>query len=77
MITFSSEGPNHVSDTCLDWELIGQKASTFGKRVHTMDFMLGPLSFQRKEQKRTRVGKLTKNKEDLVMPTQVTKETEA
>ncbi|KAI8056378.1 Nse4 C-terminal-domain-containing protein [Thamnidium elegans] len=71
VITFSSEGPNHIADTCLDWELIGQKASTFGKRVHTMDFMLGPLSFQRKELKRTRTGKLTKNKEDLVMPTKL------
>lgn len=72
VITTSSEGNNHIHDVCLDWELIGQRASTFGKRVHTMNFMLGPLSVQRKEIKKTRSGKLTKNKDDLVRPAQVT-----
>lgn len=71
VITSSSEGVNHVHDVCLDWKLIGQRAIKFGKRAYTMDFMLGPLSVQRKESKRARTGKLSKNKEDLVMPAQV------
>lgn len=71
VITTSSEGPKHIHDVSLDWEYIGKKASMFGKRAYTMDFMLGPLSVQRKESKRVRTGKLSKNKEDLVMPAQV------
>lgn len=71
IMTASSEGPNHVEGTCLDWELIGQRANKYGKRVHTMDFMLGPLSVQRKEVKKSKAVRITKNKSDLVTPTQV------
>ncbi|KAI9363334.1 Nse4 C-terminal-domain-containing protein [Pilaira anomala] len=71
IITASSEGPNHREGVCLDWELLGQRASTFGKRVHTMDFMLGPLSVQRKEIRKSKAVRLTKNKNDLVTPTQL------
>lgn len=73
IITASSEGPNHREGVCLDWELLGQRASTFGKRIHGMDFMLGPLSVQRKEIRKSKAVRLTKNKSDLVTPTQVKK----
>jgi hypothetical protein len=70
VITASAEGQNH-SENKLDWEYLGKAASLFGKRSHTMDFMLGPLSVERKEIKKARSVRLTKNKEDLVMPTKV------
>lgn len=76
VITTSSEGNNPRPADQLDWEHIGKLASQFGKRAHTMDFMLGPLSVQRKEKRINRGVRLTKNKEDLVTPAKVRVEKE-
>lgn len=69
--TYSRSGTEHVEDDTLDWEHIGKLATEFSKRVHTMDFMLGPLAVEQKKIKRTNKARLTKNKEDLVVPEQV------
>ncbi|KAK4516898.1 uncharacterized protein ATC70_000225 [Mucor velutinosus] len=50
----------------LDWEYVGQSACTFGKRVRTMDFMLGAIGVQRKQIKRTQNVRVVKNKDDFV-----------
>ncbi|KAI8646040.1 Nse4 C-terminal-domain-containing protein [Parasitella parasitica] len=63
---FSREGTQHDEDRHLDWEHIGKGACTFGKRAHTMDFMLGAIGVQRKQVKRTHSARIVKNKEDLV-----------
>lgn len=55
----------------LDWKKIGMHSATFGKRAHSMDFMLGPLSVEKKQRKLTRSVRLVKNKEDLVQPDKV------
>ncbi|ORY92260.1 Nse4 C-terminal-domain-containing protein [Syncephalastrum racemosum] len=52
----------------LDWKKIGMRSATYGKRAHSMDFMLGPLSVEKKQRKITRSVRLVKNKEDLVQP---------
>lgn len=69
--TYSRSGTEHVEDDTLDWEHIGKLATEFSKRVHTMDFMLGPLAVEQKKIKRTNKARLTKNKEDLVVPAQL------
>jgi hypothetical protein len=71
VITASKDGTNHRDDECMDWEFLGKRASTFGKRAHTMDFLLGPLEVERKQVKRGKVSRLVKNKEDLVEPAKV------
>lgn len=71
VITCSRDGSNHDDDTGLDWELIGKRSCQFGKRMYTMDFLLGPLKSERKEQKRAKSSRLVKNKDALVRPDQV------
>lgn len=71
VITCSRDGINHDDEDGLDWELIGKRSCTFGKRVYTMDFLLGPLEVQRKEFKRAKSTRVVKNKEALVRPDQV------
>ncbi|KAI8988376.1 Nse4 C-terminal-domain-containing protein [Mycotypha africana] len=68
VITASKRGLHHVEDERLDWEYIGKTACIFGKRAHTMDFLLGPLAVEHKQNKRGKVNRLVKNKEDLVTP---------
>ncbi|KAF7729267.1 nuclear protein [Apophysomyces ossiformis] len=55
----------------LDWKKIGLKAVAFGKAAHSIDFMLGPLSVEKKQRKVTKQVRLVKNKEDLVQPTKL------
>ncbi|KAI8881817.1 hypothetical protein K501DRAFT_252547 [Backusella circina FSU 941] len=55
----------------LNWKLIGQKAMRIGKRGHSIDFMLGPLMVERKQIKRAKTTRITRNKEDLVEPTKL------
>ncbi|KAG1178057.1 hypothetical protein G6F70_001974 [Rhizopus microsporus] len=69
VIAFSRNGVNHIEDKNLDWEHIGKRAMSYGKRAATMDFMLGPLAVEQKQIKKTKQTRITKNKEDLVVPT--------
>jgi hypothetical protein len=71
VITASKDGTKHREDECMDWEYLGKIASIFGKRTHTMDFLLGPLEIERKQVKRGKVSRLVRNKEDLVEPAKV------
>lgn len=71
VITCSRDGIHHDDDRGLDWELIGKRSCAFGKRMYTMDFLLGPLQVERKEIKRAKITRLVKNKEALKRPDQV------
>ncbi|CEI95996.1 hypothetical protein RMCBS344292_10168 [Rhizopus microsporus] len=71
VIAFSRNGVNHIEDKNLDWEHIGKRAMSYGKRAATMDFMLGPLAVEQKQIKKTKQTRITKNKEDLVVPTKL------
>ncbi|KAG0178069.1 nuclear protein [Apophysomyces sp. BC1034] len=64
---------NHRSneEPDLDWKKIGLRAMSFSRKAHSMDFMLGPLSVEKKQRKVTRQARLVKNKEDLVQPTKL------
>ncbi|KAG2216507.1 hypothetical protein INT45_013085 [Circinella minor] len=55
----------------LNWKRIGKRAFKFNQRAYAMDFMLGPLSVEKKQRKITRHVRIIKNKEDLVQPTQL------
>ncbi|KAI7856318.1 Nse4 C-terminal-domain-containing protein [Circinella umbellata] len=55
----------------LNWKRIGKRAFKFSQRAYTMDFMLGPLSVEKKQRKTARHVRIIKNKEDLVQPTQL------
>ncbi|KAI9246679.1 Nse4 C-terminal-domain-containing protein [Phascolomyces articulosus] len=55
----------------LDWTRIGNRAFEYNQRAHTIDFMLGPLSVEKKQRKTVRQVRIIKNKEDLVQPTQL------
>ncbi|CAO3623712.1 unnamed protein product [Cunninghamella blakesleeana] len=50
------------------WKKLGQRASKFGRRGHSSNFILGPLSVEKRAKKVVRQVRLTKNKEDLVQP---------
>ncbi|CAO3663049.1 unnamed protein product [Rhizopus stolonifer] len=72
IISSSREGVDHgEDDEYLDWEYLGKNAIHFGKRAVSMDFMLGPLAVEQKQVKRNKTSRLTKNKEDLVIPAQL------
>ncbi|EMR10074.1 hypothetical protein PNEG_01825 [Pneumocystis murina B123] len=58
-------------DSGLDWMKIGRLAMLCNKRPPTINFMLGPLSVERKERKVTRQERFHKNKEDLVQPEEI------
>ncbi|KAG1463275.1 hypothetical protein G6F46_002324 [Rhizopus delemar] len=60
IISFSREGTNHEEDEFLDWEHIGKNAIHFG-----------PLAVEQKQIKKARSTRITKNKEDLVIPAQL------
>ncbi|KAI8379116.1 Nse4 C-terminal-domain-containing protein [Radiomyces spectabilis] len=62
------------NESHLDWKCIGIRAIQYGKRARTIDFMLGPLSVERKQRRVTRQVRLVKNKEDLVQPTMLREE---
>ncbi|QSL65879.1 hypothetical protein MERGE_000159 [Pneumocystis wakefieldiae] len=55
----------------LNWMKIGRLAMLCNKRPPTINFMLGPLSVERKERKVTRQERFYKNKEDLVQPEEI------
>ncbi|KAG5439021.1 hypothetical protein PCANB_002352 [Pneumocystis canis] len=55
----------------LDWIKIGQLAMSCSKRPPTINFMLGPLSAERKERKIMRQERFRKNKEDLIQPDEI------
>ncbi|KTW25855.1 hypothetical protein T552_03128 [Pneumocystis carinii B80] len=58
-------------DSGIDWMKIGRLAMLCNKRPPTINFMLGPLSVERKERKVTRQERFHKNKEDLVQPEEI------
>ncbi|KAI9497138.1 Nse4 C-terminal-domain-containing protein [Zychaea mexicana] len=55
----------------INWKRIGARAFEHSQRAHSMDFMLGPLSVEKKQRKTGRQVRIIKNKEDLVQPTQL------
>ncbi|OAD81416.1 hypothetical protein PHYBLDRAFT_104504 [Phycomyces blakesleeanus NRRL 1555(-)] len=55
----------------LNWKAIGMHGIKFGKRAHSIDFMLGPLSVEKKQRKIARQGSSQKKKHVLVEPTQL------
>ncbi|KAI8098328.1 Nse4 C-terminal-domain-containing protein [Gilbertella persicaria] len=71
MITESTNGTKHNEGVCLDWEHLGKIASSFGRKAHTMEFLLGPLDVEHKQIKRARANNFVRNKADLVTPTQL------
>jgi len=61
-------------DVPLDWDLIGRKVMAKSRRVPVLDFMLGPLSIERK--KRARIGrvKFDREKEEEKRPQELTEQ---
>ncbi|KAI9012571.1 Nse4 C-terminal-domain-containing protein [Phycomyces nitens] len=55
----------------LNWKAIGMHAIQFGKRAHSIDFMLGPLSVEKKQRKAARQGSGIRKKHEVVQPTQL------
>ncbi|KAI9309181.1 Nse4 C-terminal-domain-containing protein [Cunninghamella echinulata] len=60
----SAENPNQE----WKWEKLGKRAARFGRRGHASNFILGPLSVEKKAKRVVRQVRVTKNKEDLVQP---------
>ncbi|ORX58109.1 hypothetical protein DM01DRAFT_1333773 [Hesseltinella vesiculosa] len=64
----SGSSPEVVAE---NWVKLGKRATKYGRTVRSIDFMLGPLSVEKKKRKITKQVRLTKNKEDLVQPQQL------
>ncbi|CAO3609108.1 unnamed protein product [Cunninghamella echinulata] len=60
----NTENPNQE----WKWEKLGKRAARFGRRGHASNFILGPLSVEKKAKRVVRQVRVTKNKEDLVQP---------
>ncbi|KAI8341669.1 Nse4 C-terminal-domain-containing protein [Chlamydoabsidia padenii] len=54
-----------------NWAKLGRHAAKFNGKAHSIDFLLGPLSVEKKIRKQVRQIRLTKNKEDLVQPSKL------
>ncbi|KAI8992467.1 Nse4 C-terminal-domain-containing protein, partial [Pilobolus umbonatus] len=70
----TSAGRTNNEEEFINWEIIGKKALHFGKRAPAIDFLLGPLSFEKKQPKKMKMTRLIRNKKDMVTPTQLQEE---
>ncbi|KII93112.1 hypothetical protein PLICRDRAFT_170895 [Plicaturopsis crispa FD-325 SS-3] len=67
----SEDSDNDIADDAsipLDWEKIGRRAMAKSRRVPTADFMLGPLSLERKARAPMKRSRLDKDKADQTRP---------
>lgn len=55
-------------DVELDWLKVGQRVYPHSRKAPAMDFMVGPLSIEVKQRKKTIRSRLSKNKQDEVHP---------